>query len=100
MMKKSKLFLILITLGAMGLLASNATNQNETISPFYKLYKYRVVDDAPNDFCDPNNDPQCEIILDEENPCNTQYDQCLNQCKSEDCLEKCDVEYEACLDSL
>ncbi len=95
-MKKSKWFLSLILLVGIGLLASNQTNYNEKN---YKFFNYRVVDDEPNDYCDPNNDPQCEIIIDENNPCDIKYDQCLNQCKSEDCLEKCDVEYEACLDS-
>jgi hypothetical protein len=51
--------------------------------------------------CDPNNDPNCEIIIEEDNQCTIKYDQCIEKCNdNEKCYEKCDAEYDACLDKL
>jgi len=88
--------LIFIVFTAFGL-AESRIYEHQTMNDFNKN---QILQDESYEYCDPNNDSECEIIIDENNPCDIKYDQCINQCKSEDCLEKCDVEYEACLDSL
>lgn len=64
------------------------------------IYK-KILVQNPEDECDPNQDPDCEIIIEDDNPCNQKYDQCIEKCNdNEKCMEKCDLEYDACLNSL